>query len=149
MCNQAFVRHALAAGPARQGTHLLCGVQAADIVPASKLRDIAEQVCKAHLVVHADKAALEQRPVGFDAVEMPFSSHELAYAVAQGLMVRESPVGGVFVGVDQRILPDPLLEKALSRVPVPDSGHRDLAHGAATGALLVLGVLVGLLVAHD
>ena len=70
-------------------------------MPPLELTDVAFQMLRAHMVVHAVKAPLERSPEALQPVRMGLASDVLAHAVPDGLVVvRETPVGRVFVRVD-------------------------------------------------
>ena len=83
---------------------LVEGVFVADVVPALEFADVPVEVLRAHLVVDADVAALQEAPEALDTVRVRLVSHVLRDAVLDRFMGEgEGFVDQRIVGVDRRV----------------------------------------------
>ena len=86
LAGQLAVGQRLAEQAAHHASHLLRGVGAAVVVPPAELCQIASQVLRAHVMVRAVAAALQQGPERFQAVDMRLAPHVLARRVLDCLV---------------------------------------------------------------
>ena len=82
--------------------HVVNGVAIPGVVPADELVDVAVQVLGRFAVIDAVVAALRQRPELLDAVDVHISTHRLAPAAVDGLVMLQLVVDLGGVGVDLR-----------------------------------------------
>lgn len=123
-------------------------------MPSGELRDVAPHVLGRHLVVDAVVAPLEKRPERLDPVGVDLVAGVFSDAVLHGLMVGQTLVGAVLIGVDGGSGLSGILDEALKGVlvralhdlgadhpgaPVLGPNHRHLADRPAAFKFLPLG----------
>ena len=85
--DKVLVAEAFTDGAVDQGNHLVDGIEGAEIMASLELPDVAEEVFGTHVVVDAVEAALEQSPMGFDAVGIDIAADIFAGAMGDGLVL--------------------------------------------------------------